>query len=115
MWHLGKRARIFLAIGATDLRKSIDGLAILVEQQMDGKLFSGDLFAFCNQRRTTIKILYYDRNGFCLWQKRLEKHRFKWPARDQDVLEIRRHELSWFLDGLDISQAHERLKYEVVS
>ena len=60
-------------------------------------------------------ILYYDRNGFCLWQKRLEKHRFKWPTRDQDVLEIRRHELSWLLDGLDISQAHERLKYEVVS
>ena len=75
MWHLGKRARIFLAIGATDLRKSIDGLAILVDQQMDGNLFSGDLFAFCNQRRTTIKILYYDRNVFCLWQKRLESRR----------------------------------------
>ena len=60
-----------------------------------------------------VKILYWDRNGFCIWHKRLEKHLFKWPASAEDVMEIDQRELNWLIDGLDLGQvrAHERLHY----
>jgi len=68
------RIRVYLALGATDMRKAINGLSVLVEQAMDLDPFSGDLFVFCNRRHTILKILYWDANGFCLWHKRLEEH-----------------------------------------
>lgn len=113
MWRLEKRARVYLALGATDMRKSIQGLSTIVELELERGLFNGDLFVFCNGRRNLVKILYYDRNGFCLWMKKLAKHRFKWPNNDEEMLEVRKHELAWLLDGLDISQAHEKLAFEV--
>ena len=115
MWRLEKKARVYLALGPTDMRKSIHGLSAIVELEMDGRLFSGDLFAFCNRRRDLVKILYYDKNGFCIWMKRLAKHRFKWPTTDEDVLEVRKHELAWLLDGLDFSQAHEKVLFETAN
>jgi transposase len=115
MWRIEKRARVFLALEPADMRKSINGLGMLVEQELDGRLFSGDLFVFSNRRRNLVKILYYDRNGFCIWQKRLAKHRFAWPQSEAEVMEIRKHQLAWLLDGLDIRQAHERLKYEIMA
>ncbi|MGB8334849.1 MAG: IS66 family insertion sequence element accessory protein TnpB [Desulfobacterales bacterium] len=71
--------RVYLALGGTDMRKAINGLSVLVEQAMDLDPFSGDLFVFCNRRQNIIKILYWDENDFCLWKKRLEEQRFKWP------------------------------------
>ena len=115
MFRLEKRARVFICLEPTDMRKSIDGLGALVERELDGHLFSGDLFVFGNRRRNMVKILYFDRNGFCVWLKRLSKHRFKWPESSADALEIKKHQLSWLLDGLDIKQAHERLHYEAIS
>jgi transposase len=106
--------RVFLAVGNTDMRKSINGLSILIEQAMDLNPFSGDLFVFCNRRRTIIKILYYDTNGFCLWLKRLEEHRFRWPEAGQEVISIGTKELGWLLAGLDYTSAHKSLKYSVV-
>jgi transposase len=75
-----KPKRVFLAVGSTDMRKSINGLSVLVERAMEMNPFDGDLFVFCNRRRNMIKILYWDKNGFALWHKRLEKHRFHWPT-----------------------------------
>jgi transposase len=109
-----KDRNIYLGIGITDMRKAINGLSLLVETQLEQELFSGDLFAFCNRSRSLVKILYWDRNGFCLWQKRLEKERFKWPESDKDMAEISENELEWLLEGLDISQAHKRLEYTTV-
>ncbi len=106
--------RIFLSLGVTDMRKAINGLSLMVSEEMEEELLSGDLFVFCNRGRNILKILYWDRNGFCLWQKRLEKHRFKWPGSEEDVLEIEERELSWLLDGLDIHDAHERLNYTAI-
>jgi transposase len=107
--------RVYLAIGSTDMRKAINGLSILVEQAMDLNPFSGDLFVFCNRLRNILKILYWDRNGFCLWQKRLEKDRFKWPQSVDEVITIDQRQLQWLLSGLDIADAHRQLYYQTVS
>ena len=108
--------KVYLAIGNTDMRKSINGLSILVEGNMDLDPFSGHLFVFCNRRRNILKVLYWDRNGFCLWHKRLEKHRFRWPELESDVIKIDHRELMWLIDGLEIEQkdAHGMLSYSVL-
>ena len=107
--------RVYLALGSTDMRKSINGLSIIVEQAMALNPFSGELFVFCNRRRNIIKILYWDRNGFCLWHKRLEKDRFKWPKSEDEVMTIDQSRLQWLLYGFDIADAHRRLYYQAVS
>ena len=83
------------------MRKSIDGLSILVSQQLQLDPFAGHLFGFCNRSRTVIKLLYWDRNGFCLWQTRLERHMFRWPTSEAGVLTIDSRQHAWLLDGLD--------------
>jgi len=103
--------RVYLAVGSTDMRKAINGLSILVEQALALDPFSGDLFVFCNRRRNIIKILYWDHNGFCLWHKRLEKHRFKWPQTAEEIIMIGEKQLSWLLAGLDYTSAHQHLHY----
>ena len=108
-------SRVFLAIGTTDMRKAINGLSIMVEQHLGEDPFSGDLFVFCNRRRNMIKILYWDKNGFCLWHKRLEKHRFQWPRYADELVMIAARELEWLLDGLDFTSAHQRLYYRAVA
>ena len=106
---------VYLALGSTDMRKAINGLSLLVEQAMGLNPFSGDLFVFCNRSQNIIKILYWDHNGFALWQKRLEEHRFKWPQRAEQVLTIDRKQLNWLLAGLDLTSAHQRLYYQHVA
>lgn len=102
MIHPPPHLRVFLAPGSTDMRKAINTLSILVEDTYRLDPFSGHLFAFCNRTRTILKILYWDRNGFCLWEKRLEKHRFTWPQDRTEVMEIGARELGFILEGLDI-------------
>ena len=80
--------KVYLALGSTDMRKSINGLSIMVSEQMQLDPFTGHLFAFCNKNRNMLKILYWDRNGFCLWHKKLEKHSFKWPSSKKEVIDI---------------------------
>lgn len=106
---------VYLAVGSTDMRKSINGLCILVEQALGHNPFSGNLFVFCNRQRHIVKILYWDRNGFCLWQKRLEKDRFKWPQSPDEVMTIDHRQLQWLLAGLDIADAHRQLYYRAIS
>ena len=108
--------KVYLAAGVTDMRKAINGLSMLVEGQLELDPFSGHLFVFCNRRRNMIKVLYWDRNGFCLWHKRLEKERFRWPESWDQVLELDQRQLNWLLEGLEIQQgrAHRRLSYSTV-
>ena len=63
-----EQARVYVAVGVTDLRKAVNGLSILVQQQMRQDPFGGAYFAFSNRGRNRVKVLYWDRNGFCLWQ-----------------------------------------------
>ena len=109
--------RVYIAPGITDMRKAINGLSLVVADQLELDPFSGYLFAFCNRKRDMVKILYWDRNGFCLWQKRLEKDRFQWPDTPEDVLAVQGHELGWLLDGLSLEQqaAHRELHYEIIA
>ena len=106
--------RVFIALGATDMRKSINGLSLLVEEQFGLDLFSGSLFAFCNRNRDLVKILYWADNGFCIWMKRLEEDVFRWPDSKEEVMEVSEVALEWLLHGLDLGQAHRRLHYTSV-
>jgi len=108
--------KVYLAPGVTDMRKAINGLSILVQDEMELDPFSGHLFAFCNRKRDIVKILYWDLNGFCLWQKRLETERFKWPESREEVLSLDMRQLSWLMEGLSIRQheAHVKLQYTTV-
>lgn len=114
MISAAQSARVYLALGATDMRKSINGLSLLVEEQFHSDLFSGSLFAFCNRKRDIVKILYWDDNGFCVWMKRLEEDIFRWPDCEEEVMEISQTALGWLLHGLDLNHAHQRLSYSSV-
>jgi transposase len=98
-------ASVYLACGSTDLRKSIDGLAAMVSRTFELDLFSNSLFVFCNKGRDKLKILYWDHNGFWLYYRRLERGRFRWPARcTERTRAISRRQLQWLLDGLTLEQ-----------
>ncbi|MCK9265248.1 MAG: IS66 family insertion sequence element accessory protein TnpB [Deltaproteobacteria bacterium] len=109
-------AQVYLALGATDMRKSINTLSIVVQEQLHYNPFSGSLFAFCNRRRDIVKVLYWDNNGFCLWQKRLEKDRLRWPESSEEVMKLSHRELMWLLDGMPIPPpgVQRKLAYETL-
>jgi transposase len=99
---------------AVDFRKSIDGLAGLVEQTLGLDPFNAELYVFTNRRHDKLKILYWDRSGFALWYKRLEKARFPWPREERrPIVELTARELVWLLDGIDFFRLtpHETLSY----
>ncbi len=106
---------IYLRPGSTDLRKGINGLIALIEDQMELWALSGSLFLFCNSQRKLLKALYWDTTGFCLWQKRLEStYRFPWPKRVHEVHQIQHEQLQMLLSGIDFWGAHEPLQYTSV-
>ncbi len=107
MINIGAHTKVFLATGVTDMRKSIDGLSVLVIDVLEEDPLSSHLFVFCNRLRDKIKILYWHNNGFWLFYRRLERQRFWWPgASEQLAIEISNRELSWLLEGLDITHLH---------
>jgi transposase len=95
---------VYLAPGATDLRKSIDGLSAMVSAVFELDPFSDRWFVFRNRQRDKLKILRWDTNGFWLYYRRLERGRFKWPVQSGPALSITRRQLQWLLDGLAIEQ-----------
>jgi len=108
---------VYLCRDIVDFRKGINGLAMLVEVVLQHDPFSAQLFVFCNRNRDKVKILYWERNGFCLWQKRLEKARFKWPRKAEgEVVTLTGQQLNWLLDGIDVMRMkpHETLHYHSV-
>ena len=109
------RLRIFIKPGATDMRKQQAGLSAVVQNLMSGNPFDGSLFLFCNRRRNVVKILYWENNGFCLWQKRLERDTFPWPRTAGHSREITEQHLRLLLQGIDIWKAHQKLSYSVVA
>ena len=108
------RVRLFIRPGHTDMRKQANGLSVVVQEHLKADPFSGNLFLFSNKRKNILKILYWDRNGFCMWKKRLEKNRFPWPEKKNAAIEIGEKELRWLLDGIDFWHTHESLSYSSV-
>ena len=97
------------------MRKQIQSLAVYVEEEMKGNPLSGNLYIFCGRNRKLLKALYWDRNGFCMWQKRLEKGQFPWPRNESETRSISRKEMRMILDGIDFFNAHKKLEYSAVS
>jgi transposase len=110
--------KVYLACGSTDLRKSIDGLAALVQQGFDLDPFTDAWFVFCNRDRDKLKLLRWDHNGFWLYYRRLERGRFQWPKTSakegspEPTQVVSRRQLAWLLDGLNLEQ---RRAHPVVS
>jgi transposase len=109
------RATVYVRPGATDLRKAANGLSIIVAEQMEVDPLGGALFVFCNRDRRILKGLWWDRNGFWLLQKRLERDRFPWPVSEEAAREITAEQLRMLLDGIDFWNAHRTRIYQSVS
>jgi len=93
------------------MRKSIDGLAAIVQMSFSLDPFSTSLFVFCNKSRNKIKILQWENNGFWLYYKRLERGKFRWPdGNNSNTINITQRELNWLLDGLELEQKHAHKK-----
>jgi transposase len=103
---------IYLYKPFVDFRKSINGLSVIVELEMNQPVMSGALFIFCNKAKDKLKILYWDKTGFALWYKRLEKDKFKWPSRiNKASLELSEQQLTWLLEGYDVI-GHQTVSYQ---
>ena len=103
MLNLPPSVKVYVSTDETDMRKSIDALSIMVQEVLNKDPFSGHLFVFCNKRGDKIKILYWDRNGFCLWYKRLERGVFRLPKMQAKVFMIMPNELNLLLEGIDLT------------
>ena len=117
MFNFDPDVEVYLYKDPVDFRKQINGLALMVQELIGINPMSPAVFVFTNRRATSIKILWWHRNGFCLFQKRLEKHRFVWPFdHDGDVLQLNGELLSYLLAGLDIFRIppHQQLIYGAV-
>jgi len=108
------KMQIILKPGKTDFRKQINGLSKIVACELKQDVFSKCLFIFCSASRKRLKILYWDRNGFCLWLKRLEKDKFPWPKNITEAHTITYEQLKMLLDGIDFFAAYKSLSYKHV-
>jgi transposase len=106
MLTLPPAVKIYLATTPVDLRKGFDGLMALVRQQWQADVFSGHLFVFVSRKRERVKVLFWDRGGFVLYYKRLERGRFRLPALSPDAttVELESSQLALLLDGIDWKQ-----------
>lgn len=95
---------IYIACGYTDMRKSIDGLAAIVQQQFRMDPFAPALFLFCGKRRDRFKALLWEGDGFILFYKRLENGTFRWPRSQEEVKPISWQQFRWLMEGLELEQ-----------
>jgi transposase len=109
-----EKVKIFVRVGFTDMRKQINGLSIITQEIMEEDPFSGNLFLFCNKSRNILKCLYWDRTGFAIWLKKLEKRKYPWPKDKEQHKELSVAELKMLLAGIDFWKAHESLTYKKI-
>ena len=113
MFRFDAKLAVYLHREAVDFRKSINGLAALVEQQLKLDPFAAALFVFGNQRHNRVKILGWQTNGFWLLTKRLEAERFVWPRAEGEVIALTVEQLHWLLEGIDLEamRSHKIIRY----
>ena len=105
---IGFGQRIFIYRSACDMRRSFDRLAAMVEHELQRDPMRGDVFLFANRRRTMLKLLYWDGDGFAIWYKRLERGRFRLGS----VEELNRAELSLLLEGIEAKELRPLPRYK---
>lgn len=117
MFRFDAQWKVYVHREAVDFRKSINGLAALVEQGLGLDPFAAALYVFANRRRNRVKILGWETNGFWLLMKRLEAERFVWPRVEQSVIELTIEQLHWLLEGIDLEamRTHRMLSYRRAS
>ncbi len=108
---------VYVCLDPVDFRKQINGLGAIVQDVLALDPFSEHLFVFTNRRKDRVKVLYWERSGFVLWMKRLERERFRWPRGEGATVTLSGQELNWLLDGFDLAQwrPHQRLSYDFVA
>lgn len=111
MLSLPPSVRVFFCLVPADMRRSFDGLALLAETVVRQDPFSGHLFVFRNRIADRIKVLYWDRDGYALWYKRLEQGRFRFPS-GEACREVSRAELAMVLEGIDLRSAKQDKRYK---
>ena len=111
----GGNLRVFIRPGQTDMRKAVNGLTVIVNEVMEKDPFCGSIYIFCSRDRKLIKAVYWDKTGFWLSQKRLEKEKYPWPETSESVQELSVEELKMLLNGIDFFKAHKTLYYKKVS
>lgn len=107
-----KVENIYIVCGHTDMRKSIDGLAEIIQEQFNLDLFSDSLFLFCGRRRNRLKALIWEEDGFILLYKRLENGRYNWPKDEEEVRDLTHEQFVWLMQGLSIDQPKAIKKFE---
>lgn len=115
MIHLPASVRVYLCLNACDMRKSFDSLHALVRDYLELDAYAGHLVVFASRRRDRVKILYWDRDGFALWSKRLEEGTYAMPVAGspgERRREITAQELGALLSGIDLKQAARRKRYQ---
>lgn len=109
-------AEVFLYRDVVDMRKGANGLSIIVQEEMGRRPGSGEIFVFCGKRKNKIKLLMWERNGFVVWYKSLEKQRFQWPAfMSGSPIILTGEQLNWLLDGVDLNAFEKHQKIEFLS
>jgi transposase len=108
---------VYVCMEPVDFRKQIHGLAVLVQETLRLDPLAEQIYVFTNRRRNAVKCLYWERNGFVLWHKRLERDRFHWPRSEGVAAKLTGQELNWLLDGFDLRhwRPHSPLRYTHVS
>ena len=105
---------IYVRPGSTDLRKGVAGLLAVIENEMHLNALSSSLFLFCNKSHRLLKVIFWDRTGFWLAQKRLETATWPWPNTAQEARKISPEQLEMLLSGIDFWHAHEEIKFDTV-
>ena len=114
MIHLPASVRVYLCLTACDMRKSFDSLHALMRDHLELDAYAGHLFVFASRRRDRVKILYWDRDGFAIWSKRLEEGTYAVPfagGAGEERQEITVQELGALLSGIDLGRAERRKRY----
>ena len=115
MLGLPSSVRVFLCLAPVDMRRSFDGLASVAEGVARQSPLSGNLFVFRGRRGDRVKILYWDRDGYALWYKRLEAGVFRFPADTREAREITAAELGMILEGIDVSAVKRSKRFSLIA
>jgi transposase len=111
MWTPDRSMRVWLYRRPTDMRKSFDGLSVMVKQAMHDDPLNGTLYVFINRRRTQMKALYFEGDGYCIWAKRLEQGQFRVHFDGEDKVHVTLSTLKLLIDGIDLDSVRRFKRY----